>query len=208
MNMSELVENEISEISKAVKTSTMLEDKVAAKNGSATTTVSLETVIAMLDRKEITLMEAKNQFGLSDVIANAYNNGLLNKNNLNNYMHGTKEDIKTIAESMADKTELSYKTTYYTSLGHFVNNDAGMIACNDDIFKKDGAKNCLGNDGHLYLAWNMRSKNGRLAGTGVYIARLELRLVVNGKKITKRTQDFLWGFRHGNLVITDFDLNK
>ncbi len=208
MNMSELVENEISEISKAVKTSTMLEDKVAAKNGSPSTTVSLETVIAMLDRKEITLKEAKTRFGLSDVVVNAYNNGLLNKNNLNNYMHGTKEDIKTIAESMADKTELSYKTTYYTSLGHFVNNDAGMIACNDDIFKKDGAKNCLGNDGHLYLAWNMRSKNGRLAGTGVYIARLELRLVVNGKKITKRTQDFLWGFRHGNLVITDFDLNK
>ena len=208
MNMSELVENEISEIAKVVKTSTMLEDKEAVKNGSISTSVSLETVIAMMDRNEISPKDAKSRFGLSDVIVNAYNNGLLNKDNLNNYMQGTTEDIKTIAESMADKTELSYKTIYYSSLGHFINSDGGMIACNDDIFKKNGAKNCLGNDGHLYLAWNMRSKEGRLAGTGVYIARLELRLVVNGKRITKRTQDFLWGFRHGNLAIIDFDLNQ
>ena len=206
MNMSELVENEISEISKVVKASTMYEDKEAIKNGSPSTSVSLESIISMLDRKEITAKEAKNRFGVSEVIINAYNNGLLTKNNLNNYMHGSKEDIKTIAESMADKTELSYKTIYYTSLGHFVNSDAGMIACNDDIFKQDGAKNCLGNEGHLYLAWNMRSKEGRLAGTGVYIARLEIRLVVNGKKITRRTQDFLWGFRHGKLAMIDFDM--
>ena len=207
MNMSELVENEITEISKTVKTSTMFEDKEAAKNGSPSTSVSLETIITMMDRNQITPKEAKNRYGVSDVIINAYNNGLLTKDNLNNYMHGTEDDIKTIAESMADRTALSYKTTYYTSLGQFVNSDAGQIACNDDIFKKDGAVNCLGNNGHLYLAWNMRSKDGRLAGTGVYIARLEIRLIVNGKRITKRTQDFLWGFRHGNLAIVDFDMN-
>ena len=208
MNMSELVENEISEIAKAVKTSPTFEDKKAAQNGITTSSVTLETVISMLDNKEISTKEAKERFGVSDVITNAYNNGLLTKNNLVNYTHGTPEDIKTIAESMADRTALSYKTLYYTSLGHFVNSDAGSIACNDDIFKANGAKNCLGNDGHLFLAWNMRSKEGRLAGTGVYIARLEIRLIVNGKKITKRTQDFLWGFRHGRLAAIDFDLNK
>jgi hypothetical protein len=52
----------------------------------------------------------------------------------------------------------------------------------------------------------MRSKKGRFVGTGVYIARLEIRLIVNGKKITKRTQDFLLGFRHPNLSISDFGL--
>ena len=208
MNMSELVENEISEIAKVVKTNTIYVDKEAVKNGSVSTSVTLETIISMMDRKEISPKDAKERFGVSDVIINAYKNELLNKDNLQNYTHGTPEDIKTIAESMADKTELSYKTIYYTSLGHFVNSDEGRIACNDDIFKKDGAKNCLGNDGHLYLAWNMRSKKGRLAGTGVYIARLEIRLIVNGKRITKRTQDFLWGFRHGKLAIIDFDLNQ
>ena len=207
MSMSELVENEISEISKTVKTSALLEDKEAVKNGSISTSVSLETVIDMMDRKQITPKDAKNRFGVNDVIIDAYDNGLLTKDNLHNYMHGTEDDIKAIAESMADKTALSYKTTYYTSLGQFVNSDVGHIACNDDIFKKDGAVNCLGNDGHLYLAWNMRSKDGRLAGTGVYIARLEIRLIVNGKRITKRTQDFLWGFRHGNLAIIDFGIN-
>ncbi|WP_290762647.1 fibro-slime domain-containing protein [Fibrobacter sp. UBA4297] len=206
MNMSELVENEISEIVKVVKAGSVFTDKEAVKSGSQSTSVTLETIIAMMDRKEISPKEAKERFGVSDVIANAYNNGLLSKDNLNNYMHGTEDDVKTIAESMADRTELSYKTTYYSSLGHFVNSDEGNIACNDNIFKKDGAKNCLGNDGHLYLAWNMRSKKGRLAGTGVYIARLEIRLIVNGKRITKRTQDFLWGFRHGKLSIADFDL--
>ena len=162
----------------------------------------------MLDQKVISPKEAKERFGLSEVIVNAYNNELLNKNNLHNYMHGTDDDIKTIAESMADKTALSYKTIYFSSLGQFVNSDRGQIACNDDIFKTDGAKNCLGNEGHLYLAWNMRAKNGRLAGTGVYIARLEIQLIVNGKRITKRTQDFLWGFRHGDLAIIDFDINQ
>jgi fibro-slime domain-containing protein len=208
MNMSELVENEISEIAKVVKTNTVFEDKEAVRIGSPATSVTLETIISMLDRNEITTREAKDRFGVNDVILNAYNNGLLNKDNLQNYTHGTPEDIKTIAESMADKTELSYKTIYYSSLGHFVNSDEGRIACNDNIFKTDGAKNCLGNEGHLYLAWNMRSKKGRLAGTGVYIARLEIRLIVNGKRITKRTQDFLWGFRHGKLSIIDFDLNQ
>ena len=162
----------------------------------------------MLDRKEISTKEDKERFGVSEVILNAYNNELLNKENLQNYTHGTPEDIKTIAESMADKTEFSYKTTYFSSLGQFINKDEGNIACNDEIFKKDGAKNCLGNEDHLYLAWNMRSKKGRLVGTGVYIARLEIRLIVNGKRITKRTQDFLWGFRHPNIPIEEFGINK
>jgi len=206
MNMSELVENEISEIAKVVKTSTVYTDKDAVKNGSPSTTVTLETIIGMMERNEISPKDAKERFGVSQVIINAYNNGLLTKENLNNYMHGTDDDIKTIAESMADKTELSYKTIYFSSLGQFVNSDEGKIACNDNIFKTDGSQNCLGNEGHLYLAWNMRSHKGRLAGTGVYIARLEIRLIVNGKRITKRTQDFLWGFRHGKLAIADFGL--
>ena len=205
MNMSELVENEISEIVKVVKAQTMYEDKTAAQNGTPSTPVSLETIISMLDRGDISYKEAKSRFGLSDVIINAHSNGLLNKDNLHNYMHGTDEDVKTIAESMADKTELSYKTIYYTSLGHFVNNDEGRIACNDDIFKTDGAVNCLGNEGHLFLAWNSRDKKERLVGTGVYIARLEIRLIVNGKRITKRTQDFLWGVRHGRMTIFDIE---
>ena len=206
MNMSELVENEISEIAKSIKTNSVFEDRNAAQNGSPATSVSLETIINMIDRNEISLKEAQSRFGLNDVITNAIANELLNKDNLHNYMHGTTEDIKTIAEAMADKTELSYKTIYFSSLGQFVNNDEGRIACNDDIFKTDGAENCLGNDGHLFLAWNSRDKKGRLIGTGVYIARLEIRLIVNGKRITKRTQDFLLGIRHGQITIFDIEM--
>ena len=208
MNMSELVENEISEIVKVVKSNTSFEDKEAIKNGIPSTSISLETIISMIERKEITPKEAKERFGVDDVILNAIDNGLLTKNNLNNYLHGSTEDIKTIAKSLASKTEFYYKTIYYSSLGHFINNDEGQIACNDDIFKADGSENCVGNEGHLFLAWNSRSKKGRLVGTGVYIARLEIRLMVNGKKITKRTQDFLLGLRHGDIAIFDFGLGQ
>ena len=108
--------------------------------------------------------------------------------------------------AVADKTELRYEAIYYSSLGHYVNSNSGTITCNDDIFKENGAKNCLDNDGRFFLAWNMRSSGGRLAATGVYIARLKLRVKVNTKVITDRTQDFLWGVRRGQVNAIDLEL--
>ena len=64
----------------------------------------------------------------------------------------------------------------------------------------------LDNDGKLFLAWNMRSNSGRLASTGVYIARLKFRIKVNTKVITDRTQDFLWGVRRGQVNAIDLGI--
>jgi hypothetical protein len=36
-----------------------------------------------------------------------------------------------------------------------------------------------------------------LVGTGVYIARLEVKIVVDGKNTVHRTHDYLWGVRRG-----------
>jgi hypothetical protein len=95
--------------------------------------------------------------------------------------------------------ELHYETIYYTSLGHFVSRSEGTITCNDTLFMANGANNCIENDGKLYLAWNTRANSGRLVATGVYIARLKIRVKINSKTITDRTQDFLWGFRRGKV---------
>jgi hypothetical protein len=87
-----------------------------------------------------------------------------------------------------------------------VNSHSGIITCNDDIFKANGSKNCLENEGRLFLAWNMRSDSGRLAATGVYIARVKFRIKVNTKVITDRTQDFLWGVRRGQVNAIDLGI--
>jgi hypothetical protein len=41
----------------------------------------------------------------------------------------------------------------------------------------------------------MRSNNGRLVGTGVYIERLEIKVIVNGKKNIHQVRDKLMGVR-------------
>ena len=212
LDMAELVENEIAEIVKAVQQAPSAyynEDEVeeAEKNGTAMPRgYSLEEIVSMLEKGTISVDEAEDEYGLSPVIIDAYENGLLGSKNLANYASGTKEDIQKIVSSVADKTELSYEAIYYSSLGHFVNRHSGLITCNDDIFKEGGRKNCLENEGRLFLAWNMRSESGRLVATGVYIARLHVRIKVNTKVITDRTQDFLWGVRRGKVNAIDLGI--
>ena len=210
LNMAELVENEITEISRAVQGVPFYTDKDEAKAAEETgippKSYSIEEIIAAVDAGSMSINEAKKKFGLSDVIVDAYKNGILNSQNVDNFQRGTKEDIKQIVEAVAQNTELYYKATYYSSLGEFVNSNSDVITCNGDIFKENGQGTCLDNNGKLFLAWNMRAKNGRLASTGVYIARLEYRIKVGSKTVVNRTQDFLWGVRRGKANAIDLGL--
>lgn len=208
LDMAELVENEIAEIVKAVQSTPSYVDGDEEENedGTPARTWTIEEIIRAVDAGQMSIGEAEDRFDLDPVIVDAYENGLLSSSNIDNYARGTDEDIKQIVSAVADHTELRYEATYYSSLGHFVNRDEGTITCNDDIFKADGASNCLGSDGRLFLAWNMRSKSGRLAATGVYIARLMVRVRVNTKTITDRTQDFLWGVRRGKVNAMDLGI--
>ena len=43
----------------------------------------------------------------------------------------------------------------------------------------------------------MRADDGRLVGTGAYIARLHLKVVVGKKTASNITRDLLWGVRRG-----------
>ncbi|SHK97022.1 fibro-slime domain-containing protein [Fibrobacter sp. UWEL] len=210
LDMAELVENEIAEIVKEVQGTSIYHDKDAVKKDStsaaALASYTLEEILNKVAAGEISIEKAQKKYGVSETIVDAYKNGLLTKENLKNYAHGTEADIKDIVSAVADRTELRYKTTYYTSLGHFVNEESGSINCNADIYKVGGAENCLGSEGRLFLAWNMRSAGGRLAATGVYIARIQIMVKVNTKVITDRTQDFLWGVRRGQVNAVDFGL--
>ena len=163
-------------------------------------------MIAKVSSGEITIDKAKEKYGISDIIVDAYTNNLLTKDNLFHYEKGTDADVQAIVQAVADQTEIRYRTYYYTSLGQYVNEDLGSINCNDNVFTVDGSKNCLGSSGRLFLAWNMRSHDGRLAGTGVYIARIELKIRVNTKILLDRTRDFLWGVRRGKVNAMDFGL--
>ena len=199
LNMAELVENEITEISRALKHNYVDKD-------DSTQSVSIEQIIANVDAGVLSINEAKKKYGLEPIVVDAYKNGILNSKNVSKFKSGSKEDIKQIVESVAESTELYYKATYYSSLGEFVNSNSNVITCNGDIFKSNGQGTCLDNNGKLFLAWNMRAENGRLASTGVYIARLEYRIKVGSKTIVNRTQDFLWGVRRGKANAIDLGL--
>ena len=201
LDMAELVENEIAEIVKAIKETEYYPDWSAgvAEDGSPLKYVDIETIIKDVSEGKLSIDNAQKQYGLSSVIVDAYNNGLLTPENVANYHSGTEADIQKIVKAVAQNMELHYETIYYTSLGHFVSRSEGTFTCNDTLFKANGAANCLENEGKLFLAWNSRAKNGRLVATGVYIARLKIRVKINSKTITDRTQDFLWGFRRGKV---------
>ena len=208
LDMAELVKNEIAEIVKAVQETPLYTDSDDPVNedGTPTKTYTIEDIIKRVANGEMSIGEAKKRFDLSSVIVDAYKNDLLTAENVHNYARGTDADVQKIVSAVADHAELHYEAIYYSSLGHYVNSHSGTITCNSDIFKEDGSKNCLENDGRLFLAWNMRGENGRLAATGVYIARLQVKVKVNTKVIIDRTQDFLWGVRRGKVNAIDLGL--
>ena len=201
LDMAELVENEITNIVNAVKATSKYVDQ-----DDTTKTYVLEEIIAMVDAGVISIGDAKDRFDIDPIIVDAYENNILTYQNLGRFQSGTDADIKQIVESVAESTELDYKATYFSSMGEFVNSNGNAITCNSDIFKENGQGTCLDNNGKLFLAWNMRAKNGRLAATGVYIARLQYRIKVGTKVIVNRTQDFLWGVRRGKINAIDIGL--
>jgi len=135
----------------------------------------------------------------------AYQTGLITSNDVAGIANGNASVIEKITKKLAETTTLEYKTMYFTSLGVFVNSTSGSFSCTDSLY----GGNCLdsNNDGKLFLAWNMKSKNGRMVGTGVYIARLTYKIRIGSRLVVDRTQDFIWGVRHGKTKGLTLDLN-
>lgn len=90
-----------------------------------------------------------------------------------------------------DSVAIHYEVYYYTNLGEYVNSAKGKILCSDSIFGGD----CTVHKGNVFLAWNMRSKNGRLVGTGAYVAHLTLKATAGSKVVARSKENSVWGVR-------------
>ena len=127
--------------------------------------------------------------GVSAEVIDAIKKGTITADNIDQYRNGTL----TLAQP--DDVKLKYETFYYTHLGSYVGGSSGTILCSDK--KVYGDAGCLANPGNLFLAWNMRDDNGRLVGTGAYIARLHVKVMIGKKTASDITRDLLWGVRRG-----------
>ena len=187
LSLSSLVKDEVTNLEAAVKNF----NAASIEKGGP----HLEEIIALVDAGAISIDNANKQYHLGDEIVNAYKNKVINANDVTGIANGNTSVIAKITQELAKQTTLEYKTQYFTSLGIFVNSTSGSLSCTDTLFNGS----CLDsdNDGKIFLAWNMKSKNGRLVGTGVYIARLTYKIRIGRTVVVDRTQDFLWGVRHG-----------
>lgn len=125
--------------------------------------------------------------GISKDVISAIKDGTITADNISSY--------RTAEQTLmsADQVTLAYTTRYYSHLGHYIDKSSGTISCSTaEVYGEGG---CAANKGRLFLAWNMRSKSGRLVGTGVYIARLHIKLYVAGQKKMDMTMDKSWGVR-------------
>jgi fibro-slime domain-containing protein len=204
LSISSIVNDEATNIEAAVKNANA---KIVEKEG-----------MSLVDLIQLKGFDTVNkQYHLGDEITNARNSHIFGENDteftqvIKDIAEGNSAAKAEIKKKLAEKTVLNYETMYFTSLGVFVNNNSGSFSCmdNDNSTKNPYNGNCLdpNNEGKLFLAWNMRSKKGRLVGTGVYIARLSYKIKIGKRAIVNRTQDFLWGVRHGKTKGFTLELN-
>ncbi len=192
LSLSSMVSDEVTNLQSAIKNSNA---KIIEKEGKSLT--------ELINEKGIDAVN--DQYHIGDEITNAYHSGILTVEEISEIANGNSGTIASVTKKYAEKTRLEYQTMYFTSLGVFVNSTTGSFSCTDSVYNG----NCLNgsNDGKLFLAWNMKSKEGRMVGTGVYIARLSYKIFIGNKVVVNRTQDFLWGVRHGRTQGFELDVN-
>lgn len=125
--------------------------------------------------------------GVSQTLIDAIKNDEVTEFNLEEFSRGSK---LVYAE---DDVQFFYRTHYYSHLGEYVGGTSNSIKCSDNnVFGEEG---CIQNKGKMFLAWNMRSTQGRLVATGVYISLLEIKIIVNGKTSLHQISKKRWGVK-------------
>ena len=198
LSLSSLVKDEVTNLEAAVKNF----NAKSIENGGPT----LEAILLEVESGAISIDKAKKKYKLADEIVNHYKNGVINATDVTGIANSNTSVLEKITRKLAEMTKLDYQTQYFTSLGVFVNSNSGSLSCVDTLYNGS----CLDDDkdGKIFLAWNSRSKKGRLVGTGVYIARLTYKIRIGKVTVVDRTQDFLWGVRHGRTKELVIDLKK
>ncbi|GBU23624.1 fibro-slime domain protein [Fibrobacteria bacterium R8-3-H12] len=111
---------------------------------------------------------------------------------------------------IAKNITLHASVHYHTNLGNYTAHRDPIVArCDSEIFKSaSGDGDCLSNKYNFYLAWDLKTNNGRFIGAGAYVAitkfhwQLEY-MVGTARKVSKFNQDDfidLFGARRGAVV--------
>ena len=120
--------------------------------------------------------------------------GYIIKTDMGNILTDPKLDSLIAAGKVSiNDVKLHYELDIFTNLGTFVVHKKGSIACSDQEFF---GGDCRNNRGYVYVAWDMVTSKGRLAGTGAYIAKLSTHATIptQGKK-GKHNVTEVWGVR-------------
>lgn len=137
-------------------------------------------VTPILVPKDMTIEEIISEFGAHGHVIDFDMGGLLQNLIAEGDLNASIESIR-----------LTYETYYFSSTGHYVNSASGSIACSDAVFNGD----CTTHPGNLFLAWNMRSDADRLVGTGVYIGRVQIKILSGKKVVSRKARDYMWGIK-------------
>jgi fibro-slime domain-containing protein len=98
---------------------------------------------------------------------------------------GASMNLDFEAMFLADSTlrsedlNLQWTAEVFTNIGGFVASAEGQVNCTDDLFGGD----CSQSDLKPYIGWNMKSEDGRTAANGVYLIRIGVKVIHQGKKI-------------------------
>lgn len=74
-----------------------------------------------------------------------------------------------------ENTKWDWEVQIFDNIGQFVVNFKGVIKCDDEAFKYNGASNCMDSEGIQFIfTWNNKTNTNRLVGSGVYIMRVRV----------------------------------
>jgi hypothetical protein len=88
---------------------------------------------------------------------------------------------------------IEWEVYYFTNLGQYVNSNKGGVSCSDALFNGD----CTRNPGKVFLAWDGRSKQGRVVGTGAYVSKLSWKVRLGKEKVGTKDDTRTMGIIRG-----------
>ena len=110
----------------------------------------------------------------------------------------SKEEYSNMDRS---KVYFNYEIQIFTNLGAYVASKKGRIYCNDKEYFETG--DCVTSRKNFFIAWNMKSDDGRAVGAGAFISKLKTYVQLGnvGKK-NKNDKTEMWGVRRGLIKTT------
>lgn len=86
--------------------------------------------------------------------------------------------------------EIKWENHVFTNLGVYLNSGSGAVSCADkDLF----GGNCMNNPKYVYLAWNGKTEQGRLAGSGAYIFKYDIKVTQKKRKVKQTSSTSMFG---------------